>query len=92
MDIVNELTDAHLRFWKDSYPNAAPITMRCPDGLENCNDCGAVHHIGPDGIREIHVAWKPNEIELADLARGGTLWLSVVGNLPPHYLTVQAPE
>lgn len=39
----------------------------------------------------VWVPWKLDEIELAHLARGGTIWLSTMGGLPPHFLTVQEP-
>jgi hypothetical protein len=32
-----------------------------------------------------------DEIELAALAHGGTIWLSTWGGLPAHQLEVQAP-
>jgi hypothetical protein len=38
-----------------------------------------------------HVAWVLDEVELAHLARGGTLWVTTYGVLPPHRLEVQPP-
>jgi hypothetical protein len=88
--IVNELQPEHLAYWADQL-EAAPITMKSPAGLEDCNDCSAVLTRNEHGERVVRVAWKPDEIELAHLARGGTIWLSTWGGLPPHMLEVQEP-
>lgn len=39
----------------------------------------------------VHVAYKLDEIELAHLAQGGTLWLTTFGQLPIHQLEVSPP-
>lgn len=88
MEIVNELEAHHLAYWADQY-EAAPITMKAPPGMDNCSDCMAVATSDEDGNVVIRVAWKPDEIELAHLAQGGTIWLSTWGGLPPHILEVQ---
>lgn len=36
----------------------------------------------------VHVAYQLDEIELAALARGGTLWLTTWGGLPIHLVEV----
>lgn len=47
---------------------------------------------GEDTDRPIvRVAFEVDEIELAHLARGGTLWLSTWGGLPVHRIEVQPP-
>lgn len=40
--------------------------------------------------RVVHVAYQLDEIELAHLANGGTLWMSTWGGLPVHLLEVVA--
>lgn len=87
MEIVNELEAHHLAYWADQY-EAAPLVMKAPPGMDDCSDCTAVA-TSVDGNVVIRVAWKPNEIELAQLAQGGTIWLSTWGGLPPHMLEVQ---
>jgi hypothetical protein len=42
--------------------------------------------------RVIRVPWILNEIDLANLAKGGTLWLNCMDGLPAHYLHVQPPH
>lgn len=37
----------------------------------------------------IHVAYRLDEIEVAHLARGGTLWLTTRAVLPVHHIEVQ---
>jgi hypothetical protein len=88
--IVNDLRAEHLAHWEDQA-RAEPIVMKAPAGLDGCTDCAAVDTTNEHGERVIRVAWKPNEVELAHLARGGTIWLSTWGGLPPHMLEVQAP-
>lgn len=89
MQIVNELDAAHVEYWRDQFPGAHTIVMRAPEGMDDCADCSAVVTETPGVV--VRVAWKPNEIELAHLARGGTIWLSSWGGLPPHMLEVQEP-
>lgn len=36
----------------------------------------------------VHVAYQLDEIEVAQLARGGTLWLTTWGGLPVHLIEV----
>jgi hypothetical protein len=72
MDIVNDFTDAHLAYWLDLNPE--PYTMKAPPGMPSCVDCQALVTDSTDGDgRYVRVAWKPNEIELAQLAQGGTM-------------------
>lgn len=40
----------------------------------------------------VRVPWTLDEIELANLAQGGTLWLTCFTGLPPHSLHVQPPH
>jgi len=54
--------------------------------------CPAVVSPDRDGFGEmVHVPWVLDEIELAQLAKGGTLWLTCWGHLPIHSLQVQEP-
>jgi hypothetical protein len=88
--IVNELEGAHLAYWADQM-DAAPITMKAPPEMADCEDCSAILTTNVLGETVVRVAWKPDEIELAHLAQGGTVWLSTWGGLPPHMLEVQEP-
>lgn len=90
MNIVNELSAEQLAYWTDTMP-ARPVVMRAPEGMEDCADCTSVVTHPVEGETVVRTAWKPDEIELAHLARGGTIWLSTWGGLPPHMLEVQAP-
>lgn len=87
MEIVNNITEAHVAYWQDQHPQ---ITLMVSPPGENCSDCSAIVTRGEDGT-VVRVAWKPDEIDLAHLARGGTIWLSCWGGLPPHMLEVQEP-
>ena len=44
------------------------------------------------GVNCVHVAVQLDEIELAHLVHGGTLWLTTWGGLPVHLLSVQPPD
>lgn len=59
-------------------PEEAPDVIPCP---------ALVADQAP-GLRMVHVALTLNEIELAQLARGGTLWLTCWGGLPIHLVEV----
>ena len=52
--------------------------------------------VGPDcedaeGLVEgmhILIPWEPDDIDVAMLQGGGTIWLTIVGKLPPHRIEV----
>lgn len=88
-----EITDEHLAYWADYEPRVVIFTA--PDDPPDCVPCpGVVTTMREDGreFTVVRVAWKPNEIEVAQLAQGGTIWLSTWGGLPPHFLEVQPPH
>jgi hypothetical protein len=41
---------------------------------------------------EISVPWQPDEIDVARLAHGGTVWLTTIGALFPHRLEVRGSD
>ena len=91
MDILTEFTDEHIEYW--GHLNPRPVVFLEPPTLPDCAPARAMVTCSaqdPDA-EVVRVGWKPNEIELAQLAQGGTLWLSTWGGLPPHSLEVQAP-
>lgn len=45
-----------------------------------------------DGVPLVVVAWKPDERELQALNAGEPVFLSCIGGLPPHFLTVSFTE
>lgn len=86
-----QICQADLDHWAPL--DARPITFAADD--ESFEPCPAIvtrdgdpgsGNVG-DGV-VVRVPWTLNEIELAHLARGGTLWLSTWGGLPPHMLEV----
>lgn len=89
-------TSAHtpeaLAYWADYNPQRAVFTA--PDDPPNCEPCPALvtDSSDRDGSKVVRVAWKLDEVELANLARGGTIWLSTWGGLPAHMLEVQPPH
>ena len=86
------ITDVDLDWWRDGNPRRAQFTG--PGEVEaGIEPCPAVVIDDPNGIAAhiVCVPWTLDEIELAHLARGGTLWLQTWGSLPVHNLQVQAP-
>lgn len=85
------ITEADLEHWARFKPR--PVTYAADD--ETFLPCPAlvtqVDDTEVGGGVVVRVPWQLDEIELAHLARGGTLWLSTFGGLPPHSLEVQAP-
>ncbi len=53
---------------------------------------GVVHGGSIDGIRQVVVAWLPDEQERARIAAGGPIFLSMMGGLAPHYLSTSFHE
>lgn len=88
MNPVPEIDEGMLAYWSELAPSV--VTFNAPDGMSDCTPCQAVvTHPGIEAV--VRVPWRPDEIELAHLARGGTIWLSTWGGLPPHMLEVQEP-
>lgn len=86
------ITDAGRAYWSD-YEHRE-VTFTAPDDPPGCEPCRAlVTRTFEDGraFDVVRVPWKPNEIELVHLAKGGTIWLSTWGGLPAHMLEVQEP-
>lgn len=50
-------------------------------------DCG-----GLDGADFVVTAWKPTPEDLKRLNEGGQVYLSVLGGLPPHFLSTSFRE
>jgi hypothetical protein len=93
MQIVSDIEKPELDFWAEKYGEANSLHMKAPPGMENCDDAIAVMTVDVENdVPVIHVAWKPNEIELMHLAQGGKIWISCTGGLPPHSLCVQPPR
>lgn len=86
-------TDADLEYWADHHPVA--IVIGGPPSEPDCIPCPALITCTPGVLtgtdKAIRVPYELDEIELAHLARGGTLWLTAWGGLPIHMLEVQAP-
>ena len=45
-----------------------------------------------DGLPCVVVAWKPEPRELAALNEGSPVFLTILGGLPPHFLTTNFAE
>lgn len=86
-------TPADLAYWAELNP--VPTTFGAPEGMDDSvAPCPALITESSDASfpgHVVRVAWTLDEIELAQLARGGTLWLSTFGALVPHFLEVQPP-
>jgi len=86
------IVDTDLRYWADLHPRVVTYAADDPD----TSPCPAIITTVPDpfgkvGPTVVRVPWELSEIELMHLAKGGTLWLSTWGGLPPHMLEVSAP-
>lgn len=105
--IPRPITDADLGYWGDFVCERVTFAADDPDTIP----CPALATLVPDphgvvGTYVVRAAWQLDEIELAHLATGGTLWVTVElvvdleppalrwawGGLPPHMLEVSAPR
>ena len=79
-------TDEQARYWTErdgceqhevvmGGPEEGPDVIPCPCLVANDVNC-------------VHVALELDEIEVAHLAQGGTLWLTTWGGLPIHLVEV----
>lgn len=88
-----DITEADLCYWADYDPN--PTVIGGPPSEPDCIPCPAVvtYEIREGHGRQliVRVPFTLDEIELAHLAQGGTIWLSTWGGLPIHMMEVQAP-
>lgn len=93
MNIVNELRPEHLDYWSGFETKVMTFTTPAERevGIEPATGVVTAPRDEADlGVACVRVAWKPNEVEMAQLIEGGTIWLSTWGGLPPHMLEVQS--
>lgn len=69
-----------------------------PSDLEE-SQCATIHAFQTvvscgscEGAALVVTAWKPTPDELAQLNAGNPVFLSVLGGLPPHFLTTNLAE
>lgn len=92
MNPVTELSNEHIEYWS-GFPIKLGV-FTASDDPPNCTPCNAIITLVNEDGRDLSVVrapWKPNEVELVHLAKGGTIWLSTWGGLPAHMLEVQEP-
>jgi len=84
------ITEADMTYWGDQNPR--PVLLTGPGEIEaRIEPCPGIVTDGDEFGSVVRVPWTLDEIELAHLAQGGTLWLSTWGGLPVHMMEVQAP-
>jgi phage tail protein X len=81
----------------DSDRRVAPegtcvAVYEAPPGLEDKVDPVEALVVEYEEWVEVSVPWEPDEIDVAKLANGGTVWLTVVGALFPHRIEVRLPD
>lgn len=71
----------------------ANIVFGPPAGMDESQVCKIPAYVGQlksgnlDGAQFTVVAWLPTSEELLHLQQGQAVYLSVLGGLPPHFLT-----
>jgi hypothetical protein len=91
MSNPREITEGDLAYWADYSPRVVryaaddPTINPCPAIITTVNDTDV------GGGIVARVAIQLDEIELVHLAKGGTLWLSTLGGLPPFQIEVSEP-
>ena len=87
------ITDEQAKWWTEHHQVEAANrgTMGGPEEAPDVLPCPVI--VGTNqGRGMVGVIWQLNEVELAQLAKGGKLWLTTYGGLPIHLLEVQPPE
>lgn len=84
-------TPADIDHWTSEDGHApTPVVIGGPEEGPEVIPCPTL--VGVDdqfaGARVFHVPYELNEIEVAALAQGGTLWLTTYGGLPIHRVEV----
>lgn len=69
------------------WPDGARVVMHPAPGDEE--EVEAAECLAEMGGGAIHVPWQPDELDVAALANGGTVWLTVLGGLAPHKIEVR---
>lgn len=89
---IHTPTAADVAYWasSDNVDEVRQALMLGPDDMPDCEACPALITRTELGT-VVRVGLKLDEIELAHLAHGGTIWLSTFGGLPPFMLEVQEP-
>lgn len=84
--IPRSATDAEVAYWTErDEGEQRPAVIGGPEEAPDVIPCPALV------CREkamVHVAFDLDEIEVAHLANGGTLWLTTWGGLPIHLVEV----
>lgn len=84
-------TEQEIDYWSDrDGQQVRPYVLGGPEEGDDVIPCPTL--IGVDAPAQCHVPYQLNEIELAALAQGGTLWLTTWGMLPVHLLEVVPNE
>lgn len=87
-----EITEADLAYWYDRGDrDQHAVRIGGPPSEPDCIPCPGIAAADGDVRPVIRLAVELNEIELAHLARGGTLWFSSYGALPVHQWEVVGP-
>ena len=85
-----EISDRDLAYWDALNPRV--VTFTAPAEVEaGIEPCPGLITDGDEFGKVCRVAVTLDEVELVHLAKGGTLWLSTWGMLPPFMLEVQEP-
>ena len=94
MDIVRQFTKDHEAYWS-AYECSLAVFTSPEEQAEGIQPALAIVTCPRDsddlGNHVARIAFKPNELDLAALAQGGTIWLSFVGTVPIHCVEVQPP-
>lgn len=84
-----EATQDQVAWWieRDNAEAVGQMLIGGPEEAPDVIPCPTLVTEGPSG-RLFHVALQLDEIEVMQLAQGGTLWLTTWGGLPIHLVEV----
>lgn len=83
-------TDEQAAYWcQRDMSSQRSVVIGGPEEAPDVIPCPA---LVAEATNMVHVAYQLDEIEVAHLARGGTLWLTTWGGLPVHLVEVVPAE
>ncbi len=76
--------------WQEKDFSTTVKSFSAPPGMEDTvGTVDTVYSIDQEGFSIVRIPFELSEIELKQLAKGGSIWLEILGGVPPFNLRIQ---